>query len=419
VPDYSFFLSYARVNRELDSKLDGFYKALVEAVFSRVGGHRNDVGFLDTEDIPPGGEWRDAIVTALGSSRAFVPLYTASYFERANCGKEWGAFRGRAQGVSAPATGREQPAVVLPILWADAQTFAKRAPKVVQDANYYLPPRAEHMKVYQDVGLLQMLKLSWCADACQEIVADLARRIVMSAEVGLPPLAVDSLDAIPNVFEIPAREPIGAGPSPIPPDMVQIIVVAGTPAELAPFGRAVECYGPGGESWMPFQPPNQARVAALAQNAISELNWASTIVPVDERLMDYLEKAESENRIVALIVDAWSLQVERLGRELRRYDEKGKKYLNLVVLVPWNLEDKQTVLSRKDLQRRLERTFARSTTPQKDPQVFLDEITSGEQFTAAFSQALEASRGRVIQYKMKRMEPGATVAPPPPALNNG
>jgi FxsC-like protein len=405
---YSYFLSYARADH--NAVLSDFHHRLRDAVFPRVGGNRDEIGFFDLENIDPGCEWRESLFSALADARSMVPIYTASYFERENCGREWGAFRKRMVAHDALA----EP-VLFPILWAGSRigNFST----VARELEYYQPPQGVDREAYRDIGLGQMLQISRFDSDCKSIIADLAVKIVAAKDARLGPLPPGSFADIANAFAPPL--PAVGGPPAAPalsPDTVQIVVVAGNADELRAIGRAVGAYGSGAQSWMPFDPPNRAKIVALAQNVVSGLNWTSTLLPLDQDLVAQLERAEDENRIIVLIVDAWTLRIERYRTLMSQFDDEGRRFLNCILMLPWNVDDPETSTSCAALRELMQSTFAKNFTA-RDPLVFVDEVTSSDSFSRLFSQALEATRGRILQ--MSRARGQGTGTNGLPILNGG
>jgi FxsC-like protein len=138
-----------------------------------------------------------------------------------------------------------------------------------------------------------------------------------------------------------------------------------------------------------YYPPKEDPVTLLAQRvAVAEkLNYE--MLPLDDSLIDNLRNAENSNKIVVIIVDSWSLHVERYRQKMCRYDQN--RFRNCVVMVPWNEGDGDTKIKAAQLQSILRKTFSRQPKT-----VFRSLIRSSEQFMEAISSALNEGRRNIL-----------------------
>lgn len=115
---YVFFWSYARADAEDGPELKRFFNDLCKAVRGRLGIEKSDLcGFRDDRGIELGApEWASIIGAALATARAFVAVYSPTYFKREACGKEWAIFRQRLL-ASAREGGESLPPLIFPVLW--------------------------------------------------------------------------------------------------------------------------------------------------------------------------------------------------------------------------------------------------------------------------------------------------------------
>jgi hypothetical protein len=170
---YFFFFSYARDDG--DAYLEKFYKELTEAV-SRLGDQKPEyVAFRDSKNIITGADWNTKITGALQTSNVLVCIYTARFFGREFCAKEFAAFLKRnsemryepVRDADGATTYRIREARnILPILWVGEDDLAihpdpkkKLPPHVVRTIHYTikessLPTRV--VKEYQENGLRRM-----------------------------------------------------------------------------------------------------------------------------------------------------------------------------------------------------------------------------------------------------------------------
>src|SRR5262245_53100505 len=82
MPDYDFFLSYARddLNNDPFNTIAELHKALVEEIRLRRPREPARIGFFDTQNIAQGDAWPRELGDALRGCRAFVPVVSPTYF---------------------------------------------------------------------------------------------------------------------------------------------------------------------------------------------------------------------------------------------------------------------------------------------------------------------------------------------------
>src|SRR5437016_4661526 len=121
--NYWFFMSYARL--DFNPTVKRFYDDLADTIRRLEGGRQEDVGFFDVDKIKNGDVWTGSLAEALQTSRSFVPIYSASYFDGRFCGKEWEVFRTRIAAYPGPSPSREDhpPALILPVLWVPEENI--------------------------------------------------------------------------------------------------------------------------------------------------------------------------------------------------------------------------------------------------------------------------------------------------------
>lgn len=402
---YWFFFSYARLDR--DPYLKKFYSELADSVRVNAGGSREEIGFFDTEDIEPGQEWPAALAAALQTARVLVPVYTPSYFTSEYCGREWRVFEERRRS----AGGR--PPVILPVLWVPQDKLPSNLPDAVLDLQYSHEQLGD---MYVREGLRQLMRQSRYLDVRRQIIDGLAERIV---EIGrqhpLPALAAPpSIKEVASAFQPPPGAPAPAAPSGsgnVGPRYVQFVFVAGrrNEFELQKLRNRLEYYGgEGGPDWQPYLPDLAEEIAILAMEVAASEKLRYEAVPLDERLIQRLDEAERDNKVVAIIVDTWTLRLEQYHRFMREYDRRS--YQNCVVLVPWNY-DEETKLTEETLKQAVQLTFVNRFLS-RDPNTFIDTIRSPEELRTNLSRALNAARMRIftVAEVKKRAESGNVIA---------
>lgn len=392
-----FFLSYARCDADVYFKR--FRQELAEAVRVKVGGDLESVAFYDRDDIGTGEEWPDVLSSALQWSRVFVPIYTRSYFASDYCGREWDVFRQRQDTLVANGAAARPP-VIQPVLWVGKEDLPEPLPEVARGAQF---ENAAYGDEYAEIGVRQMMLQNRYRDARRTFIAALADRIVdVARDHDLPPLAAKPVigDIRSAFVEAPVAAAGAAEPKPAAaafdtrgPRYAQFIFVAGTRAELEALRQKVDCYGLAGEDWKPYHPTTAMAVADVAlEVAGGERLWPEP-VPLGDDLIERLEQAKAQDKIVAIIADSWTLRLPAYHRFMRDYDERN--FLNCFVLVPWNPADDETSTSRQLLEDAVRVAFP-NRSALKDPKTFIDTIASPDDLRANLSNALATTRARII-----------------------
>jgi FxsC-like protein len=388
--DRWFFFSYAREDR--DPYLVRFRNELIEAVRVLVGGAAEGIGFFDTQDIAVGEDWPTELGQALQCCRAFIPLYSPTYFTKPFCGQEWAVFRERQDAwVSGQPAGTVRPPLVVPVLWVGVKQLPV-LPAVAGDTQF------DHETLggeYAKRGLRQLLQNKKFETDAVDVVNGLAQAIVDAAKAHpLPPLpAMPSVKTIRSIFHGAAAAPQQAVGSTVGPRFVQFVFVAGRQAELRAVRGKVDLYGQDGRDWKPYYPEFSDEIELVAQEVAVGEKLRYEALPLDANLIPCLAKAEADNKIVALVVDTWTLQLDAYRRFMRDYDDRN--FLNCVVLVPWNAKDDETTRSRAALEDRLRVTFLKRMLA-RDPASFLDAISSPDDLRKSLATALNAARMRIL-----------------------
>jgi len=427
-----FFFSYASSNR--DSFLKKFFQELENQVKTLTG----HVGYVSWKDLRPGADWPLDLAGALQSCKVFVPIYTPAYFESDYCGREWQIIRER-QDLSlktAPA-GARRPAVIIPVLWVPRRFLPSPLPAGVGDLQF------DHERFgegYVEDGLKKWLSLFKHHDRWMEFASAFADFVVTSARsADLPRLPeVPQLRTTRSYFTMSPPE----SPQPVPPTggatlrkgasvgvaslatsaasvgrsagprYVQFVFVAGRREELKVVRESLEGYGDqGGIDWQPYFPEVPEEIGIVAQSAAADERLHYEALQLDDGILDRLREAEGDNKIVAVVVDAWTLSLSSYASLMTKLDEQNLP--NCVVLAPWNLGDQETVTRRQQLEDRLKGTFARRAV-QNDTNSFDDAIASHDELKGHLSRALTAARGRILNVAevKRRAGDGPVIARP-------
>lgn len=397
--NYLFFLSYARLDRDGDHYqcVRKFYDDLVMEVRGLKPLPKNNIGFFDGEDIEPGDEWPEKLGEALRTSQVFVCLFSPTYFTQVYCGKEWQVFRSRIDTYTTQSpSGTKRPPLILPVLLYPPEQLSP-LPDAVSDIQYTYDDFPDG---YKQEGLRMMMRQpTKYKDDYVKFLAQFAKKLIQVATSHpLPPCqTLSPIKDVKSAFHQSSSPSIGpvSRAENVGPRYVQFIFVAGQRDELQGVRRKTDAYGSeGGLDWKPYLPDFDKEISILAQNVATKENLRYEAVPLDTQIINRLEAAERDNKIVAIIVDTWTLRVQKYHNFMREYDERS--FLNCVVLVPWNTKDDETANSLPVLEDVVRVTFLKKAGL-KDPSCFLDQIRSPEELKRKLSVVLNRTRMRVIE----------------------
>jgi FxsC-like protein len=121
----------------------------------------------------------------------------------------------------------------------------------------------------------------------------------------------------------------------------------------------------------------------------------SEVVEPDAELIKRLREAEQNNKIVAIVVDTWSLLLQVYRGPMLEYDRLN--FLNCVVLVAWNdKDDELTETQRSELMDVMQTTFPRNFF-KRDRTCFL-ETNSHTELMKELSTVLSKARARIREH---------------------
>lgn len=388
-----FFLSYAREN--LENYVRRFYRDLNKTIQSLTKPGEGIDGFFDERTIELGQPWPEELSSALQSCKVFVSLYSPAYFAKDYCGREWQVFSTRQAAHTPEVMAHEaRPSSMLPILWVPESSLPRPLPKVASDLQY---THGDFGELYARVGLRQLMMLQKYRDHYREFLARFADKLIQTANKNpLPPDPnPQPITEVENAFQ---RQP---GPTIKPssysnegPRYVQFVFVAGRRDELRGVREKLDPYGErGGRDWQPYLPDVPEEVGIIAQKITADEQFHFDAVPLDDAVIARIEEAERQNNIVAIVVDTWSLCLERYKTAMREFD--GRKFLNCVVFVSWNSRDDETESKRADLIDELNATFLYNCI-ERNPNCFL-EVGSHDEFKKELPAALHKALQRIVQ----------------------
>lgn len=386
---YLFFLSYARddVKDDQDRLIERFFRDLERDVRFHYGPFKGKVGFFDTDDVARGDWWSPAMDQALRTCRVFVSLYSPTYFTREFCGKEWGLFQRRLlEYANSTMPGQKPPPLIQPVLLV-GEEFVGEPPAAAREVNYFA---GRDPRVYVEGGL-KVLSLKKNVAEYEEFVLDLAQHIVQTAKAHALPERFDlpSVRDTPDAFGVCVPRPVAAAAEDDEKsfDQVDFFFIAGRRDELEAIRRKVNCYGRrGGIDWKPFEPLIDENVVITAQRIATKEKLAFSAAPLDGQLIDRLNEAWRQKRIVALIVDPWTLRLPRYAEMVRGYDTYD--CVHCLMIVCRNEDDEETARHLDDIDDAVSQVF--DVKVRKPPsEQFLYPFSAAEEFEDRLSQSLK------------------------------
>jgi hypothetical protein len=301
-----FFFSYA--HDDDDPYLKKFFKDLQFKV-SQLHPEPRTGAFRDTSNIDAGDDWGSKISKALQTSQVLVCIYTARFFGRKYCAKEFAAFLKRNvelryEPVRDDADGtirdqvREVPNI-LPILWVgedalklDPDPKKKLPPHIVRSIHYAMKETtlsARVAKEYREKGLWR-LYINPRSATRADIINYFATKIVTAKPLPSPeqPFTFEELwDAF---SEVPAghgaehaatgaegAEPSVAAPEAVSPRQAGILAIEITPASE------------GTGSWVPYA--GGPSLAAAVQEIAHDDRSGFSYLALDPNSEDFEAKA--------------------------------------------------------------------------------------------------------------------------------
>ncbi|HEY6401197.1 MAG TPA: FxsC protein, partial [Blastocatellia bacterium] len=179
------------------------------------------------------------------------------------------------------------------------------------------------------------------------------------------------------------------------PRYVKFIFLAGRKQELKPVRTSLDSYGESGGEWRPWLPDPKDEVDLLVQEVIQRERLISDgVITIDDNLEKRLDEAENSNKIVVIIVDLWTLQLERYQKLMRDVVDP-KQLVNCVIVVPWNPQDPEATNQRHDLENLLQATFVRRTANESPD--LLTQIDSATKMKDRLATMLQVTRSKIIK----------------------
>ncbi|HEX3144536.1 MAG TPA: TIR-like protein FxsC [Pyrinomonadaceae bacterium] len=382
-----FFLSYARENNR-DKYVDEFFKDLNGRIRDLTGS--NEDSFFDTTTLEVGQPWPEATTEALQSCRCFIPLCSPAYFNSDYCGEEWQFFASRQAAYAGTLhAGQPKPQLILPVRWIPDRLgcFPSVADQIQSN-------HAAFGEQYADTGLQEFIRLkSKYQTEYENFLHVFANRVIDAAKPHVLPRwsKAPTFDQLESAFHHrqssrpPHTETSNDSRS------VRFMFVAGRRDELQPVREKVDAYGEeGGEDWQPYI-PDSPRAGIIAAEVAVQQDLLYAPVELNANILVEIKKAEEEKRIVAIIVDGWTLQIEPYGGLMKEYDDKN--FVNCAVIVPLNNNDEETRRQKEYLDEVVKRTFANEYAK---PSGCFGIVYSHDQLKKELASALNKARTRLV-----------------------
>jgi FxsC-like protein len=367
---------------------------------------------MDDQAMKPGMQWRPELRRALGSARSFVAVLSLSYFNSEYCGKEWNAFANRLtphQGL-AGADLLVQPA--LRVGTSDLDPM----PTVVSARQY---DYAEYPEDYSRQGFAYLQELETERDKYRQFLDRLSGLLangIRATKSLIPSDDVPDLSGVSSAFHDPmTRAPkVDRASAPGSHLSAQFVYVAALSSELD--GVRVEriAYGEAsGMQWQPFQPPDDEEITLIAQAVTAREKFLYEPVKPAAGLADRLAEASQANKVVVVIVDPWSVQLESYRELMAELDQRSMP--NCAVIVPFNKDDSETTTNVEQLRAAVHATFENRHTVD-DPESFIVGVASRQDLEQQLAKALAVAKIRVLKRYAIRQEAGLrsnqTAGPP-------
>jgi FxsC-like protein len=381
-----FFLSCARTPSLRGDRAESDYweKKFFHDLNAEVGARASLYqGFL-AGHVPPDIDPDAHTAQQLATCRVFVPLYSNSYFEDDQCGREWTTFEQRRK-LRRPRSGDDDQSI-MPVLW-------------MRQLDNDWPPcalslRPEHVvasEPYVRLGLFELIRLH--DQIYREIVKQLAGEIVKRASSGAPPtVGAQALPGARPAFPVSTH----------PQHKLFITVVAGT-RHTIPRNRNPDYYGEQPEDWCPYQPdasdPLAHHAAVIARilgysPEIRSLTATSPEAKVNSRLRQDPQFLQPPAASI-LLADPWLFESYRERRNLETVDQRRKEWVRL--MVPWCAADPETVEHRTSLE-----SYMSDAVPwmsqgwRRTCSDELVDLASPEQFDEALPHVIERARNHYL-----------------------
>ena len=115
---------------------------------------------------------------------------------------------------------------------------------------------------------------------------------------------------------------------------------------------------------------------------------------LDDRLVERVREATAKHKVVVVLVDPWTVRLQRYQRLMRALDEMAAT--TCVVIIPINETDGETAAQRANLEAVIEATFINRTAA-PDPAAFAPWIRTPAEFESELAAKLTGAKMRVLR----------------------
>ena len=227
---------------------------------------------------------------------------------------------------------------------------------------------------------------------------------------------MDQLDALPSVKEAPSEFHASVTDPSIFPllsttasstKIVQFLFVAGRPSRIskkAQVKQNVAGYSPdrGGRSWRPYFPQVGDDIGYMSQAIATQERFQFDVLPLKKNLVPLVRKAEKDGKIVVIIVDNWTLLLDKYCIILRKYHESDA--FDTVALVLLNPNDPEVATSLTALQNSFAAAFPRRASAQGANNIRYP-VSSKEELFAELSAVLQKTKLRMLRMSGEFRQP--------------
>jgi FxsC-like protein len=402
-----YFLSYAKLDAANDPYrcISRFYEDLDKDVRKLKVIKEGEAGFFDRKGLQQGSNWPTALVDALSTCRVLICVYSPAFFESDYCGREWQIFNSRFSQASKDSVAEAQkPLLILPVLFRPPEDL-DNIPLVLQDIQY---DDDDYPAEYSENGLLYLMKRDSKKEAYLDFLDTLVDKIIKATTDDQQPLP--ELNPRPDIKSIksafhyqpepppmvhhdkPEEPPL---PTTFGPKYAQFLYVAACREEVSlikPVSPRIDYYGDESLHWKPYWPV-ETQVELFAQYVASREGFRYDKISLETDLVSQIKEAQANKRIVVVVVDTWTLFLEKYRQSMRDYDDAS--FWNSVLLVVWNDNDPAVANNRDALEEVLKKTFTTKMII-KDNRYFVADIRNASDLETRLSVALQTLLAQII-----------------------
>jgi FxsC-like protein len=398
-----FFFSHARA--DFDPFMEQFYEDLIKDIAGRGQILPAIAGFRDQANVEPGETWPPAMSAALARCRTFVYVHSPWYFASEYCGKEWRVFRDRVRRCArASNLAPSGPQLMLPVLWY-RPTDVSVLPDAVAEIQY---THKDFGEIYSREGLQHIIKRKskYESEYYDFVEAFSTKLLAVGKSWALSPdPTLPDIKGVASAWEPEQPLPSPAAPTaamsprlPPGPGFALFYYIAGPPSDYLGLRAEARSYGKvGGPDWSPYYPPPpEEKIAQIAQKAVNDMNIVAYHFLPDDALADRIAEAQENNNIVVIVIDPWSLRLERYRQLLKACD--ARDFYNCAVLMAWNKKDPESNTEIEALKCRIQEEVLRTKFVNQAPNYFWEPIGSRDDLIRALIQAVTGAHTKISKF---------------------